>query len=1392
MIALRAGLVEISSILDQARTISRNASTSTAGPFAATASDDNHVALGNGNGNPADNTNRLLFNVIDGADSTFGNLCTNTVCIQTIGANSTGYGTMWSFGTCWDVEYNVFRHVSNGQCGDAFLVHDNLFEYFFNPGFGGRHGNVWEIAPSGSGNLCTNLLAYNNLMRNTVEGVLWWPQCPNYYIFNNVWENSGHFTPDPNGMLLSPPGSSGSSVVAAYVYNNTFDSTIAFGGGPSNASTPSWASGSVAYGQNNQILQGCTTWATCFGTGSGNTITKTDNGGEVYTGVGYSLATDFYPPNGTASTVGHGNNLTSTFCSTVNGLNAAAGTACLSGTSKGVSEVSAWGGQMASYPAITVNPRPSSGAWDAGAYEFSAGAASAPSCSPGSGTYSSTQTITCTNPNSGTTVMCYAFNGISPATNGAGTACLLGLAYTLPFTVPISETLHVIAGTSTLPDSSIVTYNYTITTTLTVTLIGNNIGSSVTSSPAGINCPTTCSASFNSGTVVTLTENPASPYFAYGFSAPTCPATTNLGAPCTFTITASTSVTANFNHITLPQNWVANTEYLFRTSNLDIFPAGFSCNSGTFYPTTGEANSTGATPNAYLNTQAGLNQLVLDMATCRFNTNTGTTGIVPAGTLYSAANGITLPQIYVGGVSDTSTNFIVLSSSSPLPAGRTVCSHGIQDNVASSTQPGIRNLGCSGANMSYQLGATVTPITPGAFTLANGTPTNTATYNDIASMYTIECTAGACSGVTTAPPDANGISPHHFAILNAEVRPVAGLAGPSSLISIGPNISSTSAISQLPNHIHIAYSYLHGDWTDAPVSGGVATSYPTGANSIPNDLSFQGCFYCSFMYSYIDQSLRPGAEGHGIQLTLADQIKIAHNWMEGNSSGSFCWGDSFAILIPGFIPCTDIDNRANRYTYPFSWNLAYGAGFKPNGGSNSFVRKNCNESKSAERYLFDGNICEHSDGSGGQNGELVSFKTTNYSSGSFSTSNFWLVNEHVTVTNNITRSGCQGNAWGFRSVLNPSSGGGVTLPTQLAIYNNNLMYDIDVASHSWCTGVSPLTGFRLSNNFHDSWTGTARRDATGTIATLTLVSQSGGTQSDVRVADPVAVFGCTGDTNFNTMTNPPTATTLGPPAISPTDPTTLVITYANTGTPNATDSTCSFGNNQGWPNYLFHSHNTNVLAYITNSGDPDSSALAGTGLPFLLSRNMSFTNDIFVGGSIASTFAEGTATQTKAMDSSTETFNHTIITGRTASLYTEYPGAISPPTTIYFPTNGYCAGNDPTAGNCPGMIGAMSAGAVPINLSDWHQYRLCHVGDAACNSLASLYAAGQANQATDGTDLGVNTAAIDAAQTSILYVCATFCGTGPFIDAISSVPAPYIPGFLGFNKPLDIFKGDRK
>lgn len=508
---------------------------------------DDHVQMGISESGTSDSGSRNLFIVIDGTDSTLGNVCTNTSCVQTMGGNFTGAATGWAMSECWDVEYSIIRHAGEGfYCGNASIIHDNLLEYVFNPA-SGHHGNVFETITPDAGVGCTNQLAYNNLIRNTVEGVGFWTQCSNFYWFNNVYENDGHFPCDSNMVMASPPGTTGSGVVSFNFFQNTIDNTVCGRSGPSNSTTPAWASGSVATFENNHLIGQTSPVTNFFGNGGGNTQTVTDDGGESFQSLsgantqGYALTNDFSPQSGCTSsicsTVLHGNNLSGTLCSTLSAINAAAGTACLSGTSKGVSEVSQWGGEAASYPAVTVNLRPSSGAVDIGAFQFSSGG----------GTQALTVTVTGTSTDTVTdnlSILTGCNGGTSPCSANYTT----GTAVTLTASAGSGQSFTGWSGSGcsgtgtcvvTMSAAHSVTATFTTVPsfTLNVTVAGSGV---VTSIPSGINCPGTCSASYASGTVVTLTPVASVGNLFINWS--TC----SFSGTCSVTMSAAESVTANF------------------------------------------------------------------------------------------------------------------------------------------------------------------------------------------------------------------------------------------------------------------------------------------------------------------------------------------------------------------------------------------------------------------------------------------------------------------------------------------------------------------------------------------------------------------------------------------------------------------------------------------------------------------------------------------------------------------------------------------------------------------------------------------------------------------------------------------------------------------------------
>jgi hypothetical protein len=106
--------------------------------------------------------------------------------------------------------------------------------------------------------------------------------------------------------------------------------------------------------------------------------------------------------------------------------------------------------------------------------------------------------------------------------------------------------------------------------TLTVTKAGG-LGR-VTSSPAGIDCGSTCSDSFADGTVVTLTATPASGGAFSGWGG-ACAAAT--GNKCTLTMNAAKSVSATF----VPPRTLKVTRSGNGTGTVTSSPAGIDCGS---------------------------------------------------------------------------------------------------------------------------------------------------------------------------------------------------------------------------------------------------------------------------------------------------------------------------------------------------------------------------------------------------------------------------------------------------------------------------------------------------------------------------------------------------------------------------------------------------------------------------------------------------------------------------------------------------------------------------------------------------------------------------------------------------------------------------------------------
>jgi phospholipase C len=168
---------------------------------------------------------------------------------------------------------------------------------------------------------------------------------------------------------------------------------------------------------------------------------------------------------------------------------------------------------------------------------------------------------------------------------------------------------------------------------LNVALAGTGSGT-VTSSPTGIDCPTTCSATFPDKTQVTLTEKPGTNFYFSGWGG-ACSGTTG----CSLTVTAAENVTATFIAGDSLSVAISGTGKGTVTSS----PAAINCTSGattgcsaTFAP--GTSVSLSETTNAP-NQFSGWTGACTGMGACSLTlsaaTNSVTAAFAPGGTLQS-------------------------------------------------------------------------------------------------------------------------------------------------------------------------------------------------------------------------------------------------------------------------------------------------------------------------------------------------------------------------------------------------------------------------------------------------------------------------------------------------------------------------------------------------------------------------------------------------------------------------------------------------------------------------------------------------------------------------------------------------------------------------------------
>jgi hypothetical protein len=321
----------------------------------------------------ADPTTNVYNNAIDGSDTT-----------------ENDFTGIYQTGGCGNVYQNYLAWMVDAvNEGSMVSFHDNVE---INVGAlcysgCGTHNNVMEEnnGPSGASSFFYNNEFLNPAPSDTGGGIV--VQLAPHggetsYFFNNVISNGPPY--EANEVVCADALGGGGGTCT--IFNNTIEAGADAGspsGKPIRAGSFNGSTSPSAINlYNNYTISSASPMYTTSDCTSGCSVTQSPNpnliqskataNAEGYTAI---QAFAFSPTSATSATVGTGTNETS-LCTAISGLNAAAGAACQSDTTYGV--VYDVANHTVTGLARTPVLRPTSGAWDAGAYEWGSASAVKP------------------------------------------------------------------------------------------------------------------------------------------------------------------------------------------------------------------------------------------------------------------------------------------------------------------------------------------------------------------------------------------------------------------------------------------------------------------------------------------------------------------------------------------------------------------------------------------------------------------------------------------------------------------------------------------------------------------------------------------------------------------------------------------------------------------------------------------------------------------------------------------------------------------------------------------------------------------------------------------------------------------------------------------------------
>ncbi len=322
-------------------------------------------------GNQTDLTTELYNNVVDGSDT-----------------SEDSFGALYTIGGCNNVYRNYFAWVADAVNENGIILfHDNVESHTGMMCYSGcgAHNNVMESNNDPVGGMFTynNLFTFNAPNDNQGGIVIQLAPKATYtsYFFNNVVIQGPPY--QANEIVCADPLSGSGSGSTCTIFNNTIEGGVDSGppsGSIVRAGSFNGQTGPSAINlYNNYIISSNSTVITtsdcsnspCTVTQTPSTQTRQALSAANAQGYTSTQTYAFSPTSASGVTVGAGVNETS-LCATISSLNAAAGAACNSDTTYGVTYDSTTHAivDLARTPVA----RPSTGGWDAGAYQFAAGA----------------------------------------------------------------------------------------------------------------------------------------------------------------------------------------------------------------------------------------------------------------------------------------------------------------------------------------------------------------------------------------------------------------------------------------------------------------------------------------------------------------------------------------------------------------------------------------------------------------------------------------------------------------------------------------------------------------------------------------------------------------------------------------------------------------------------------------------------------------------------------------------------------------------------------------------------------------------------------------------------------------------------------------------------------